>query len=437
MSGRSRAVAALVHPASLIALGLLIVNDQVLKGLAPGWFTGKLSDFAGLFFFPFLVGFIFERVRVSRPGPWAFGVVGAWFASMKLFAPVAAATESLVELIVPISSRIVVDPTDLIALLAFIPAWRIWTLAPTRDIRRSVRVAVLVIAAGASLATTDDSGYEALHIDGDDLYATSASDNYDTASPDATGSVWTRVAFSNEQLAEIRNLPAAGTSACTPGGLCVRILDSYGETLTVSYDHGATWDSLQMYSPVSSRTSTHVVGVHPRGESMLVLTEYTGSILVQPDGTLQLASIGRFDMPEVGFWTGSEIFGGSDAMFFRVWFLVSIGVLFAAAGLFVARRTDEKVMGWLISHVVLSAVLVALGLGAYAINLEPPYGAASVGLADYAAQFDVVFLRVVPIAIIAVLTARLIRGGSNPNPVFALAGVFVGLLVSLFVRAAG
>lgn len=42
----------LVSPGFLLALVLLLVNDHVLKAAYPGWFTGKLSDFAGLFCFP-------------------------------------------------------------------------------------------------------------------------------------------------------------------------------------------------------------------------------------------------------------------------------------------------------------------------------------------------------------------------------------------------
>jgi hypothetical protein len=42
----------LLHPLVLAAIGLLLVNDHVLKAAWPGLVTGKLSDFAGLLFFP-------------------------------------------------------------------------------------------------------------------------------------------------------------------------------------------------------------------------------------------------------------------------------------------------------------------------------------------------------------------------------------------------
>ena len=47
----------LVHPLPLAAVALLVLNDHALKGsgLLPGAITGKLSDVAGLFFFPLLL----------------------------------------------------------------------------------------------------------------------------------------------------------------------------------------------------------------------------------------------------------------------------------------------------------------------------------------------------------------------------------------------
>lgn len=37
------------HPWFTGCVALLAINDHLLKGLLPGWFTGKASDFAGVF----------------------------------------------------------------------------------------------------------------------------------------------------------------------------------------------------------------------------------------------------------------------------------------------------------------------------------------------------------------------------------------------------
>jgi hypothetical protein len=46
---------ALLHPVTLAALSVLLINDHVLKAAWPGPVTGKLSDLAGLVFFPILL----------------------------------------------------------------------------------------------------------------------------------------------------------------------------------------------------------------------------------------------------------------------------------------------------------------------------------------------------------------------------------------------
>ena len=59
--------ALLLHPVVLAAIACFIVNDHVLKPANPGWLTGKLSDVAGLIFFPVLIAAVAELVsRVAR-----------------------------------------------------------------------------------------------------------------------------------------------------------------------------------------------------------------------------------------------------------------------------------------------------------------------------------------------------------------------------------
>lgn len=53
----------LLHPVALSALALVILNDRLLKVHTPSWFTGKLSDFAGLVYFPLFVVAVVEATR--------------------------------------------------------------------------------------------------------------------------------------------------------------------------------------------------------------------------------------------------------------------------------------------------------------------------------------------------------------------------------------
>ena len=52
----------LLHPVVLAAIALFVVNDHVFKPAHPGWLTGKLSDVAGLIFFPVLLAAVGELV---------------------------------------------------------------------------------------------------------------------------------------------------------------------------------------------------------------------------------------------------------------------------------------------------------------------------------------------------------------------------------------
>jgi len=54
--------ALLLHPLVLAGIACFVVNDHVLKPAHPGWLTGKLSDVAGLIFFPVLLAAVAELI---------------------------------------------------------------------------------------------------------------------------------------------------------------------------------------------------------------------------------------------------------------------------------------------------------------------------------------------------------------------------------------
>ena len=68
----------ILHLWTIAAIVILFINDQYLKYAYPSWLTGKLSDFAGLIFFPIL----FEPLVKSRK--WSVIITGIGFASVKL-----------------------------------------------------------------------------------------------------------------------------------------------------------------------------------------------------------------------------------------------------------------------------------------------------------------------------------------------------------------
>ena len=135
---------ALLHPAAIAALGLLLLNDHYLKSAVGGPVTGKLSDFAGVAFFPLLLLGTWELAQAGLgrwmgPGARAHVVAvlatGLGFALVKSSPGAAASFGWLLgtaqwllgsplrllggEPLEPVNQAVVlVDPTDLVALVA-------------------------------------------------------------------------------------------------------------------------------------------------------------------------------------------------------------------------------------------------------------------------------------------------------------------------------
>jgi hypothetical protein len=119
------------------AMVLLVFNDHVLKGagILPGWLTGKLSDFAGLYFAPLLLA---ELWMLARPHPeprvlvrrvaWTALGFGLLFTAIKTSAAFSERYDAVLSLL---GRRVhnTVDPTDLMALpMLGVSVWDAWRL---------------------------------------------------------------------------------------------------------------------------------------------------------------------------------------------------------------------------------------------------------------------------------------------------------------------
>ncbi|MEU0567650.1 hypothetical protein ABZ297_19995 [Nonomuraea sp. NPDC005983] len=109
----------LCHPATVVAVIVLLLNDHLLKQAWPGLVTGKLSDVAGLVVAPPLVALLFRR----RADAVAVLLTGALFAVVKSTETGADAASQVWSLLAG-PSRVLADSTDLLlALPALAVAW--------------------------------------------------------------------------------------------------------------------------------------------------------------------------------------------------------------------------------------------------------------------------------------------------------------------------
>lgn len=131
----------LLHPLALAALGLLVVNDHLLKPMLPGLLTGKLSDVAGLLLAPLVVVAAIELGSAAVGRRWSpdrrwliaicvlvatgFAVVKTTAAGAVVLGSALGAGQWLGGVVAspllgmpppPAVADVVVDPTDLVAL---------------------------------------------------------------------------------------------------------------------------------------------------------------------------------------------------------------------------------------------------------------------------------------------------------------------------------
>lgn len=152
------------HPFVWLALGVLLLNDHVLKGsgLLPGAITGKLSDFAWLLVAPVFAASLLRLRTVEARAALLTAFVGL-FVVTELSQGIADGIAALAtELGLP--SRLWADPTDLIALSVLPLTWHVMTHVATESAgsstaRRGMNAALGRMAMGlgifASVATTN------------------------------------------------------------------------------------------------------------------------------------------------------------------------------------------------------------------------------------------------------------------------------------------
>ena len=300
----------LSHPLALTSLALLLLNDHWLKQAAPSALTGKLSDFAGLFFFPFLLsallGLALSRWRVAPRRIAGLGFVASllWFTAIKTLPFANFVTSRLAGLPAGGPVQIVRDPSDLMALLSLLPAWLLYLHEERQPLRRAPgRLAYLAlgVAVLASLATSPGLPRyfdRFVPVEGGLLLANGPLISADmpktldtnTFAFSTDGMVWQAyTAVTPEQWQAAQAAPVLPRQVCrTQQPLeCYRITG--GPQVERSTDGGATWQ-VDWQFPVERLTyMSHRFQVSP---AILNINPLDLAMLELPDGPRVVAAMG-------------------------------------------------------------------------------------------------------------------------------------------------
>lgn len=240
-----RTLSALTHPLTILAVGILLLNDLVFKSLwSSWWITGKLSDFAWVVFAPPLLTFLLvtiasplmsgneskrnrRRAFVERIAfVSGYAMLPLLYVAFNTFEPVHDSIVKIISLATPGFSTSPIDPTDslVIPMGLGIGLWiRSRTPATAHSLRNRFTLLIACVAILASIASIESPiPLGITHVDGKE-----------------DGSV-----IAESWQASINSLHDA----------------SY-----VSNDGGLTWDKDESLVPLSDSVRGDVIVSTPRG----------------------------------------------------------------------------------------------------------------------------------------------------------------------------
>ena len=242
----------LTHPLVLFSISVLLINDHFLKIYSSSWLTGKLSDFAGVFFFPILLSAILNiickslNLKQSHIAMTAFGFTVFWFSLIKTIPFFSHLTENLLSKLLSYPSQVICDPTDLIALIMLLPAWRLRTISEKQPNVKKSKLSYLAlgIAAIATLATGGPliTSVQNLDVYENTIYADVS--NIGIFYSSDGGKTWAEVKSNipTQVTNNFRKSPELPVSFCLPNNLDI-CYQTGQDAFFQSLDGGKTWNT--------------------------------------------------------------------------------------------------------------------------------------------------------------------------------------------------
>jgi len=457
--GLRNSLSCLAHPSVILSIFLLLLNDHLLKDLYPGVITGKLSDFAGLLFFPFTISLLVSIVVVWKGesqrslGVLSIGFTAVVFIAIKTIPWANTAFEGLVTAATGIPSQIILDPTDLIALPILGYSWMLWNKQ-----RKSVstRRAWLMfgIAWLAAMATSfaPDTVVTQLVVQDNLIFAGTT---YSTYVSDDEGLSWTELADVPLKVAEsLENPPQLPKVVCDPyiETKCYRV--SGDEVVERSTDGGSSW-SVAWRVPLGRRSFMQRLVDSPLGRGEFDLGPYDIAIVGDAEQRSILAAMGTEGVligSEDDTWLRQEVGSAyptrfaaefnTEIIWILRWEIIAVSVTAILAWLILnnsywkcvsqsvskalpPERTTKWIYKPLRTFLGIYLLLFILGLW-IALNIYQP------GIIQVA-TYLLIGIQILPIAGYGIFVGRLKKYSPNPanvtKVILLLFSILAGLLV--------
>ena len=451
---------ALMHPVTLGALGVLLMNDLLFKALWPGaWIPGKLSDLAWMMFAPPVLAYIlsFAMLGLAQGQRAAFAAAYAGlpllYAAFNTFQPVHDAILRVLGTIGGDGPRSPLDPTDsLVIPIALVAALWVWRRPPLEAESIRARLALLAVAAAvfASVATsylTDwgigNVGRTASGTLG--AYASSAYRTGDGTFPGYEsrdgGLTWTArkmvvppegQEWQDWDEREVREPSGAYFKVDRDSPQVIRAYEgSSHEEVVYSYEYLLNGGNRWMQALEKRDVENRVIATRPtdlfyddQSGNLIVAMGLQGVVVVAPDGTSTRVAVGRYSPTDFSFSSKARTFFSS---LLHRGAVASTGIAllltFSFATLALASSGASAGPRFYFALAAAISALLAVTVGVYPQVLESPWEA-DIRMVGYFAFFVSVFgLFPLLLAIGAMVFARTSR-----RQVLAVAGATVGML---------
>ena len=386
-SFRQRCASALMHPVTLVALAVLLVNDLMFKALWPGaWLPGKLSDLAWMMFAPPVLAYVLSFATLGRLRAQRAAFVTAYvglpllYVAFNTFSPVHDVVLHVLGFVGGDGPRSPLDPTDSMVIpFAMAAAIWVWRRPPLdgRSIRTRLALLAATAAALASVASSYDfeRGVYQVGRTASGKLGTNTSGGFYKSSDG--GFTWTKtyvhpIPLEKLQLMEMREIEPEGILS---GGR-IRITNnavlSSGEVV-YSFEYLQSGGNRWMQAMDKRDIRNRVIATGPgdffydsQSGNLILAMGIQGVAVIAPDGAATQVAVGRYSPTNFSFaskvrtFSSSLVLGGN-----AVSTGLAVLLAFSFAALSLSNPAAPKCVKWAIAFAAAIAAFLAISVGVY------------------------------------------------------------------------